>query len=91
VISSSSNFDVKILLNLVYDLALWVRLATRKDDSILMDEPMKEFMWRNVQKMKNVEMYLLPKRRPDMNLPLFPDPHRDPEETLFDIMVLMVY
>jgi len=71
-------------------VALWVRLENRKEGRMTVDQSMKEFLWRQVQKLTSVEFYLIPTARPDMTLPTFPDPDRDIETVLCEVMQHMV-
>ncbi|XP_059483284.1 general transcription factor 3C polypeptide 1 [Neocloeon triangulifer] len=49
--------------------SLWVRLESRKDKPMLVDDPMKEFLWRQIRRLSVVQFFLLPIPRPNMHLP----------------------
>ncbi|CAB3378380.1 Hypothetical predicted protein [Cloeon dipterum] len=70
--------------------ALWVRLENRKAAPMMVDEPMREFLWRKIQTLKNVQFFKLQEPRPDMHLPkLDLKEPLDAEETLNAIMQQM--
>jgi hypothetical protein len=75
---------------MLFNLALWVRLENRKEGRMTVDQSMKEFLWRQVQKLTSVNLFLIPTARPDMTLPTFPDPDRDIETVLCEVMQHMV-
>jgi hypothetical protein len=86
----SKNYFYFIKKKFILILALWVRLENRKEGRMTMDQPMKEFLWRQVQRLTSVDLFLIPTGRPDMILPTFPDPEKDIETVLCEIMQHMV-
>lgn len=49
--------------------ALWIRLSARKHFNFYLDEKSKSFLWNIAKKLKNIELFILPKARGDLVLP----------------------